>query len=81
MPQHKSCKKRLKTDAVRRERNRSARSVLRGELRKYRELSADDRKTAYSRLMSTLDKASTKGIISENRAARLKSRLAPAATA
>ncbi len=79
MPQHKSCKKRLKTRIVRRERNRAASSVLRGALRKYRELSADDRKTAYSGLMSTLDKASTKGIISENRAARLKSRLVPAA--
>jgi len=79
MPQHKSCKKRMKTDAVKRERNRAARSALRGELRKYRELSAEDRTAAYNGLMSTLDKAAGKGIISANRAARLKSRLAPSA--
>ncbi len=79
MPQHKSCKKRLKTDARRRDRNRAARSALRGSLRKYNELSVDDRSGAYRGLVSTLDRAASKGIISRNRASRLKSRLAPGA--
>jgi len=79
MPQHKSCKKRMKTDAVRRERNRAARSSLRGTLRKYREMSAEDRASAYNSLVSSLDKAAGKGIISYGRASRLKSRLTPSA--
>jgi small subunit ribosomal protein S20 len=79
MPQHKSCKKRMKTDVKRRGRNRAARSTLHTELRKFRELSADDRAGAYAGLQSVLDRAVGKGIISRNRAARLKSRLAPAA--
>jgi small subunit ribosomal protein S20 len=79
MPQHKSCKKRMKTDARRREHNRAARSALRRVLRRYRELSADDRAGAYRSLVSTLDKAAGKGLISRNKAARLKSRCAPPA--
>lgn len=79
MPQHKSCKKRMKTDEKRRERNRAARSALRRALRRYREMSADDRAGAYRGLVSTLDKAAGKGLISRNKAARLKSRCAPAA--
>lgn len=77
MPQHKSCKKRMKTSAVRRERNRAARSALRLAVRKYRELATEDRAGAYNGLQSTLDRAVSKGIISRNRAARLKSRLSP----
>jgi len=79
MPQHKSCKKRLKTDAKRRDRNRAARSTLRGALRKFREMSAEDRSAAYNGMQSTLDKAASKGLISKNRASRLKARLTPAA--
>jgi small subunit ribosomal protein S20 len=78
MPQHKSCKKRLKTNARREERNRAARSALRKSLRKYRELADTDRASAYSGLQAVLDKAVNKGIVSRNRAARLKSRLNPA---
>ncbi|MDH3196873.1 MAG: 30S ribosomal protein S20 [Candidatus Krumholzibacteria bacterium] len=79
MPNHKSCKKRLKQDAVRRERNRSTMSALRRELRKYRELTPESRPGAYDALQASLDRAATKGIISPNLAARLKSRLASSA--
>jgi len=79
MPQHKSCKKRVKTDAVKRERNRAGRSALRRALRVYRELALEDRTGAYNGLQSTLDVAVKKGYIPMNRAARLKSRLAPGA--
>jgi small subunit ribosomal protein S20 len=77
MPQHKSAKKRVKTNLKRQMRNRAAKSALRRELRKYRELSAEDRPAAYAQIQSVLDRAAGKGLIPSNRAARLKSRLAP----
>jgi len=78
MPQHKSCKKRMRQDVIRRERNRGQRSALRRVIRQYRELAAQDRTGAYNGLQSSLDRAVGKGIISQNKAARLKSRLVPA---
>jgi len=77
MPQHKSAKKRVKTNLKSQLRNRAGRSALRGALRKYRELSAENRPAAYAEIQSVLDKAAGKGFIPMNRAARLKSRLAP----
>jgi small subunit ribosomal protein S20 len=77
MPQHKSCEKRLRQDEKRTERNRAARGNLRTTVRKYRELDLAQRAGDYASLQSLLDKAVKKGIISRNRAARLKSRLAP----
>jgi small subunit ribosomal protein S20 len=77
MPQVKSAKKRVKTNLRRQLRNRAGRSALRRALRQYRELSADDRPAAYANIQSVLDKAVGKGFIPLNRAARLKSRLAP----
>jgi small subunit ribosomal protein S20 len=77
MPQHKSAKKRVKTNLKRTIRNRSAKSALRLALRRYRELSAEDRPGAYPEIQSLLDKASGKRFIPKNQAARLKSRLAP----
>ena len=79
MPQHKSCKKRMKTNAKREARNRAGKSAMRRALRLYRERSEGDRAEAYKELQSTLDKAVNKGLISRNKAARLKSRQAPAA--
>lgn len=79
MPQHKSCKKRLKTSALREERNKAAKSALRKSLRKYRELPEGERAGAYAGLQAVLDKAVNKRIVSRNRAARLKSRLTPTA--
>ena len=78
MPQHKSCKKRMRQDVIRRDRSRGQTSALRRVIRQYRELAAEDRSGAYSGLQSSLDKAVGKGLISQNKAARLKSRLAPA---
>jgi small subunit ribosomal protein S20 len=79
MPQHKSCEKRLKQDEKRTARNRAARGNLRTSVRKFRELDLAQRAGDYASLQSLLDKAVKKGIISKNRAARLKSRLAPSA--
>ncbi len=79
MPQHKSCEKRLKQDEKRTARNRAARGTLRTAVRAYREMEADKRPKEYAELQSLLDRAVKKGIISRNRAARLKARLAPTA--
>ena len=81
MPQHKSCEKRLRQDERRNARNRAAMSSLRLAVRKYRELEAGKRPAEFASFQSLLDRAVTKGIISKNRAARLKSRLAPATQA
>ena len=75
MPQHKSAKKRVKTNLKRQERNRAARSTLRRALRMFREASEEDRKQGYPGIQSVLDKAAAKGVISKGRASRLKSRL------
>jgi small subunit ribosomal protein S20 len=77
MPQHKSCFKRIKQDVGRTARNRADRGNLRTAVRAFRELEAGKRPENYSELQSVLDKAVKKGIISRNRAARLKSRLSP----
>jgi ribosomal protein S20 len=69
----------MRQDVVRRERNRAQRSALRRVIRQYRELAAEDRAGAYNSLQSSLDKAVGKGIISPNRASRLKARLSPGA--
>ncbi len=79
MPQHKSCEKRIRQDEKRTARNRAARGTLRTSVRKFRELDPAKRAAEYNSLQSLLDQAVKKGIISKNRAARLKSRLAPAA--
>lgn len=77
MPQHKSAKKRIKTNMKRTIRNRAAKSALRRALRLYRESSAESRTEAYPEIQSFLDKAAAKRLIPKARAARLKSRLAP----
>ena len=75
MPQHKSAKKRVKTNAKSQARNRAARSKLRGFLKDVVKPDPDKKPGSNAELHSTLDKAATKGIISKNKAGRLKSRL------
>ena len=77
MPQHKSCKKRVKTNLKCEIRNRAGKSAMRLALRQYREMTAENRADAYPQIQSLLDKAVGKGFIPKNRAARLKSRLVP----
>jgi small subunit ribosomal protein S20 len=75
MPQHKSAKKRMVTNLKRQMRNRQVKSTMRSALRRYREMSSEDRKSAVADLYSILDKAAQKGVIHRNKASRLKSRL------
>ena len=63
------------TNVKRQMRNRQVKSALRSALRRYREMSTEDRKGAVADLYSILDRAARKGVIHPNKASRLKSRL------
>ena len=79
MPNIASAKKRMRQDAVRRARNRSARSVLRTQVRKIREATAakevDKSETEFRVLVKMLDRAASSKLIHANAAARTKSRI------
>ncbi len=82
MPNIASAKKRMRQDAVRRARNRSARSTLRTMLRKLRESidakQLDECQTQFRAVAKKLDQAAAKNLIHANAAARTKSRLSKA---
>jgi small subunit ribosomal protein S20 len=82
MPNIASAKKRMRQDAVRRTRNRSARSTLRNHLRKVREAIAakevEKSESEFRILVKKLDKAASDNLIHANAAARTKSRLSKA---
>ncbi|MFO0790519.1 MAG: 30S ribosomal protein S20 [Pirellulales bacterium] len=82
MPNTASAKKRMRQDAVRRNRNRSAKSALRTQLRKVRAAitakNVEESETAYRALVRKLDRAVAAKVIHANTAARTKSRLSTA---
>ena len=75
----KSAKKRARQSEKRRERNASARSMLRTSVKKVvKAIDAKDKSAAEAALRAsepTLDRASARGLIHKNKAARHKSRL------
>ena len=76
MPNVKSAEKRMRTSAVRAERNKARRTRLRNAIRKVRQ--ADGAEAAGAALkdaISLLDRAAAKRLIHPNKAARDKSRL------
>lgn len=79
MPNIKSAKKRMKTSAESRLRNRSTKSMLKTQVRKVREaVSSGDlaaAETEFRAASRKLDQAGSKKIIHRNAAARTKSRL------
>jgi small subunit ribosomal protein S20 len=79
MPNSPSAKKAMRKAAVRRDRNRAARSALRTVLKRCRQASAgSDRaaaETAFRLAVKKLDQAAAKNLIHKNAAARTKSRL------
>lgn len=78
MATHKSALKKSKQDIARRDRNRSGRSRLRTELKKFRALLADnsaDAQTQFPAMISLIDKSAKGGFIHHNVADRLKSKL------
>lgn len=76
----KSQMKRIKTNAVRTERNRAYKSELRTWIRKFREAAAsgdkDQASDALQAASKKLDKAVSKGVIHKNQAANKKSAMA-----
>ena len=77
MPKIKSAKKALRQARARTERNKAQRSTLRTALKRVRAAATADAATAaYEIAARLLDRASRKGLIHKNNAARHKSRLA-----
>ncbi len=79
MPQSVSAAKRLRQNAVRRERNRAGRARLRSQLRAFEKtVKGGDRDQARKELLkshSLLDQAAGKGLVKKNYSARKKARL------
>lgn len=78
MPNIKSAIKRVELTKVRTLKNAAAKSALRTTLRRFEEslsTDADSAKAALSKATRALDKASSKGLVHKNMAARKKSRL------
>ncbi len=79
MPNTKSAKKRLRQNEVRRQRNRTAKSALRTQIRRVHEsIKAGDLEKAATEMrlaQKKLDQAGAKRLIHPNKAARTKSRL------
>jgi small subunit ribosomal protein S20 len=77
MPKHKSAKKRVKTNLKRQMRNRAAKSTLKSTLKDLKAMSQEKQDEAIRKTQSVLDKATNRGIVHRNKAARLKSRSTP----
>jgi small subunit ribosomal protein S20 len=77
---HKSAKKRARQNLKRRDRNRSVRTRIKGEVKSVRTAvesgSADEAATALRQAERTIRKAASKGVISKKQASRRVSRLA-----
>ncbi|HEY9382744.1 MAG TPA: 30S ribosomal protein S20 [Gemmatimonadales bacterium] len=77
MPRTKSAKKQMRQAVGRTARNRQQRSALRTAIKKLRSLvDPKEGKAAFLEAEKQLDRASRKGLIHRNTAARQKSRLA-----
>lgn len=80
MPQSKSAAKRLRQDEIRRKRNRSVKSALKTRNRTILDqINSGEKENAIIELnevYSSLDKATARGVIKKNTAARKKSQLA-----
>ena len=77
MPQHKSCKKRMKTNEKARVRNRVVKTKVKKAVKGVSAAgSAEEAEGAFRKAASELDSAARKNIIHKNKAARGKSRLA-----
>jgi small subunit ribosomal protein S20 len=79
MPNIKSAKKRVKVIATKTERNKAINSALKTEIKKANialEKNADNKAEAVRVAIRAIDKATAKGILHKNTAARKKSSLA-----
>ncbi|HEX3655816.1 MAG TPA: 30S ribosomal protein S20 [Pirellulales bacterium] len=82
MPNTNSAKKRLKQSLARRTRNRSTRAALKSQTRKVREAVAsgnmEQAASEFKLATKKIDQAAAKGVVHDNAAARVKSRLSAA---
>ena len=77
LPQHKSCKKRVKTSEKERLRNRGYRTTIRNAVRNLRnETNKDEATKQYKEVSILFDKAASYGLLHKKNASRNKSRLA-----
>lgn len=76
MPQHKSCKKRMKTSAKANVRNRAMRSQINTATKKLKAAtSVEEATAALNEVYSVLDRAAKKRVIHKNKAANRKAKL------
>jgi len=84
MPNIKSAKKRVKTDALKREKNRSEKASMRTAIKKAKVEIKNGNKDAMDNnikvAIKKIDKAVASGLIHKNKAARDKSKLMKAAS-
>jgi small subunit ribosomal protein S20 len=80
LPHHKSCKKRLKTSTKDRVLNNAFKTRLRKAIKDAQTLLAEGKEIDLAATYAEIDRAQGKGLIHRNKAARIKSRLAKAAT-
>lgn len=76
MPQHESCKKRMRVSKKQNAYNRAVKSSLKTAHKKFLAAPAEEAEAAYRKASSELDLAARKGVIPKQRADRKKSRLA-----
>ena len=80
MPNVKSAEKRMRTNKIREQRNKAARSRLRTAIKKARQTeNAENLESVQQQAKSLLDRAARKRLIHPNKAARIKSQIARAA--
>jgi len=76
VPHHKSAKKRVRTNEVRRLRNLEDKSRVRGAIKAVRSAATqEEAQAALKSAVSTLDRAAKKGVLKSGTADRQKSRL------
>jgi small subunit ribosomal protein S20 len=79
MPQHKSAKKRVRTNAKRREINKTYKTRLINVIKSVREKKdKESAEKSFQVATAVIDKVAAKGIIHKNKAANQKSKLAKA---
>lgn len=79
MANSRSARKRIKIAAIKTDRNKRIKSIVKTTVKRYQETLAKDdlesAQAAYINAQKTIDKAVTKGVMHKNTAARKKSRL------
>ncbi len=76
MANHKSALKRIRSNDVKRLRNRYQHKTTRNAIKKLKEADKKEAETLYPSVVSMIDKLAKKNIIHDNKASNLKSKLA-----